>query len=76
MRAGGYYLLLTKKLLFIVHYILYRHYYAAAYSMDIITGPSANESHSIKCNNKCRCSSLKGIQAGDRKQGIYKAWPY
>ena len=37
--------------------------------MNIIKGPSANEVHSTKC------SSLERIRVGDRKQGIYKAWP-
>ena len=44
--------------------------------MNIIKDPSANEIHNTKCNNNFRCGSLKRIWAGDRKQGIYKAWPY
>ena len=75
MRAGGYYLLLTEKLLFIVHYTTDIIMLLAASSMNIIKGPSANEIHSTKCNNNCRCGSLERMQAGDRKQGIYKAWP-
>ena len=69
MRAGGYYLLLTN----FIHSPLY--YYAAASSIIIIKGPSANEIHSTKCSNNCRCGSLERMWAGDRKQGIYRAWP-
>ena len=40
--------------------------------MNIIKGHPANEIHKQK---NCRWGSPEGMQAGDRKQGIYKAWP-